>query len=85
MPNLQDEKTKSDLDVEKLKYPRTERSFFLWREKPKGTGELAAIIIPLDDRALKSYNTYREVLLEIFGSTIDSKGTIDFKIQELDS
>jgi len=56
----------------------------LWREKPKGTGESAVIIIPCDERAKRSIWQHQLDLRKIFEATTDSEETIDFTIQELD-
>ncbi len=57
------------------------RSFWLWREKPKGSGESAVIIIPLDTKAEKSYNKNLKKLHEIFDSTTDSEELMDYRSQ----
>lgn len=59
----------------------TKKCLFLWRGEPKGTGEAAAIIVPMDDKATESYNKFTGELLEIFDATIDSEETIEFRIQ----
>ena len=57
------------------------KSYWLWREQPKGTGESAVIIIPLDDEAEKSYNKNLNKIHKIFNSTTDSEETISYRSQ----
>lgn len=71
-------------EVDKSRLPHELNCFLLWREKPKGLGEAAVIIVPMDDIVKESYNNHLKELLEIFDSTTDSEETIKFNILELD-
>lgn len=57
------------------------RSYWLWREKPKGTGESAVIIIPLDYEAEEAYNKNLSKLHKIFNSTTDSEESLGYRSQ----
>lgn len=59
------------------------RCYLGWREKPLGTGEGAAIVIPLEDEELTEKQL--KSLMKILKVTTFSEETIDFRVQELDS
>jgi len=55
-----------------------------WREHPKGTGEAAVIIIPLDSKSRENIEYDLEEILGILGITTFSEETINFEVLELD-
>lgn len=73
-----------ELLTDETKLPHVDIGHIFWREKPLGTGESSAIIIPLDDQAKKAIKEYFDILCEIFNSTTDSEETIKYRIEELD-